>query len=123
MRRQWLPWKPLVTWIMAYVAVVRFPTSLLCRIVIVLLAQTAFGTKQSDEAVTYLNKGQVYEMKLFTAEGDSKENLYKSVVRLCFYERKYQFSENEQIITWQMDHIGERMLQLGGPYITNCYVT
>lgn len=85
----------------------------MCRIVIVLLAQTAFGTKVADETVTYLNKGQAYEVKLFTTDGQPKEKLFKSTVRLCFYERRYQFSEQEQIISWQIEHPGERMLVLG----------
>ena len=83
------------------------------RIVIVLLAQTAFGTKVADETVTYLNKGQAYEVKLFTTDGQPKDKLFKSTVRLCFYERRYQFSEQEQIISWQIEHPGERMLVLG----------
>ena len=85
----------------------------MCRIVIVLLAQTAFGTKVADETVTYLNKGQAYEVKLFTTDGQPKDKLFKSTVRLCFYERRYQFSEQEQIISWQIEHPGERMLVLG----------
>jgi transcription factor CP2-like protein len=82
------------------------------KLVVVLLAQTAFGTKVADESVTYLNKGQAYEFKLFTTDGEPKDNLYRSVIRLCFYERRYQFSEQEQILSWQLEHPNERMLQL-----------
>ena len=94
------------------------------KIQYLLMAHTSPAVKVNEETLTYLNQGQSYELKfnkLNTNNGlikksdsdnedlfknqkdthrlnDSKdENMYLSLIRLCFWERKLQEIEHEEI--------------------------
>jgi transcription factor CP2-like protein len=68
----------------------------------------------NEETLTYLNQGQPYEIKLkklgeLTAY---RGVVFRSVVRLCFHDRRLQFSEREQIGQWEDSHPNDRILQV-----------
>lgn len=94
------------------------PSSSGCsRFQFVLVAATSPAVKCTEETLTYLNQGQSYELKLsysnsdelldhhtFHYNGDvkttgaSEENLsFLSVLRLCFWDRKLQEVEHDEI--------------------------
>lgn len=96
----------------------RPPSSSGCsRFQFVLVAATSPAVKCTEETLTYLNQGQSYELKLsystssddlldhtFHYNGDvkitgaSEENLsFLSVLRLCFWDRKLQEVEHDEI--------------------------
>jgi transcription factor CP2-like protein len=83
----------------------------------VLAAATSIATKMNEETLTYLNQGQPYEIKLkklgeLTAY---RGVVFRSVVRLCFHDRRLQFSEREQIGQWEDCHVNERILEVDLP--------
>jgi hypothetical protein len=95
------------------------------KIQYLLMANTSPAVKINEESLTYLNQGQSYELKfnmissnnnsvkkfgsdnedLYNTQKDNKfnnidskdEKLYLSVIRLCFWERKLQEIEQEEI--------------------------
>jgi len=90
---------------------------LFCRFQYVLAAATSIATKVNEETLTYLNQGQPYEIKLkklgeLTAY---RGVVFRSVVRLCFHDRRLQFSEREQITQWEDSHMNDRILQVDLP--------
>lgn len=83
----------------------------------VLGAATSIATKMHEETLTYLNQGQSYEIKLKKL-GDLAEfrgKLLKSIVRVCFHERRLQYMEKEQIASWKHTRPGERILDIDIP--------
>lgn len=78
----------------------------------VLAAATSIATKSNEETMTYLNQGQSYEIKvkklgdLSTCRG----KVMKSVIKICFHERRLQYMEREQMQIWQSSRPGERIL-------------
>lgn len=80
----------------------------------ILQAATAIGQKNNEDSLTYLNQGQSYEIKLkklgdlTTVRGKS----YKSVIKICFHERRLQYMEKEQMRLWQEARPGERILEV-----------
>lgn len=83
----------------------------------VLAAATSIATKLNEETLTYLNQGQSYEIKLkklgeLTAY---RGVVFRSVIRLCFHDRRLQFSEREQIAQWEDSHLNDRILQADLP--------
>uniref|UniRef100_A0A1B6GEK0 Grh/CP2 DB domain-containing protein n=1 Tax=Cuerna arida TaxID=1464854 RepID=A0A1B6GEK0_9HEMI len=88
-----------------------------CRFQYVLAAATSIATKVNEETLTYLNQGQSYEIKLKKL-GDLTEyrgKILKSVVRLCFHERRLQFMEQEQIAAWRASRPGDRIVEVDLP--------
>lgn len=78
----------------------------------VLAAATSIATKSNEETMTYLNQGQSYEIKLKKL-GDlstCRGKIMKSVVKICFHERRLQYMEREQMQIWQSSRPGERIL-------------
>ncbi|XP_061381426.1 transcription factor CP2 isoform X2 [Danaus plexippus] len=83
----------------------------------VLAAATSIATKQNEETLTYLNQGQPYEVKLKKL-GDLahyKGKILKSIIKICFHERRLQYMEREQIAQWHNDRPGERILEVDVP--------
>ncbi|XP_063699434.1 transcription factor CP2 isoform X2 [Culicoides brevitarsis] len=82
-----------------------------------LKAATAIGQKHNEDSLTYLNQGQSYEIK-FKKTGDLgalRGKLLKSVIKICFYERRLQYMEKEQMRQWQETHPNDRVLELDVP--------
>ena len=82
----------------------------------VLAAATA-STKNNEETLTYLNQGQSYEIKLKKLGDLStvRGKMMKSVIKICFHERRLQYMEREQMQIWQTSRPGERILELDIP--------
>ncbi|XP_070501340.1 transcription factor CP2-like protein 1 isoform X2 [Chironomus tepperi] len=83
----------------------------------VLAAATSIATKSNEETLTYLNQGQSYEIKLKKL-GDlstCRGKVMKSVVKICFHERRLQYMEREQMHIWQSSRPGERILDIDIP--------
>ncbi|XP_048002243.1 transcription factor CP2-like protein 1 isoform X2 [Leguminivora glycinivorella] len=83
----------------------------------VLAAATSIATKQNEETLTYLNQGQPYEIKLKKLGDLShyKGKILKSVIKICFHERRLQYMEREQIAQWHAERPGERIVELDVP--------
>ncbi|RVE53168.1 hypothetical protein evm_002265 [Chilo suppressalis] len=83
----------------------------------VLAAATSIATKQNEETLTYLNQGQPYEIKLKKLGDLShyKGKLLKSVIKICFHERRLQYMEREQIAQWHAERPGDRIIELDVP--------
>ncbi|XP_043514324.1 transcription factor CP2-like protein 1 isoform X3 [Frieseomelitta varia] len=96
-----------------------------CRFQYVLAAATSIATKVNEETLTYLNQGQSYEIKLKKLGDLSayrgkilKEHatfLFQSTIRICFHERRLQYTEREQMLAWQRARPGERLLEVDVP--------
>lgn len=41
-----------------------------------------------------------------------KMQYFQSVIRICFHERRLQFSEREQMSLWQSERPGERIVEV-----------
>ncbi|KAG5676766.1 hypothetical protein PVAND_006575 [Polypedilum vanderplanki] len=83
----------------------------------VLAAATSIATKNNEETLTYLNQGQSYEIKLKKL-GDlstCRGKIMKSVIKICFHERRLQYMEREQMCIWQSSRPGERILDIDIP--------
>ncbi|XP_063976264.1 transcription factor CP2-like protein 1 isoform X2 [Diachasmimorpha longicaudata] len=83
----------------------------------VLAAATSIATKLNEETLTYLNQGQSYEIKLKKLGDLSayRGKILKSSIRICFHERRLQYTEKEQMIAWQRTRPGERLLEVDVP--------
>lgn len=83
----------------------------------ILQAATAIAQKSNEDSLTYLNQGQSYEIKLkrLGELGAGRGRLYKSVIKICFHERRLQYMEKEQMRQWQEARPGERILELDIP--------
>ncbi|KAI5635100.1 CP2 transcription factor domain-containing protein [Phthorimaea operculella] len=79
----------------------------------VLAAATSIATKQNEETLTYLNQGQPYEIKLKKLGDLShfKGKILKSVIKICFHERRLQYMEREQIAQWHAERPTERIVE------------
>ncbi|KAL0859250.1 hypothetical protein ABMA27_011061, partial [Loxostege sticticalis] len=83
----------------------------------VLAAATSIATKQNEETLTYLNQGQPYEIKLKKLGDLShyKGKILKSVIKICFHERRLQYMEREQIAQWHAERPGDRIIEVDVP--------
>lgn len=82
-----------------------------------LAAATSIATKTNEESLTYLNQGQSYEIKLKKV-GDLSSfrgKILKSIIKICFHERRLQYMEREQMQLWQASRPGERILDVDIP--------
>ncbi|XP_043663856.1 transcription factor CP2 isoform X2 [Vespula pensylvanica] len=88
-----------------------------CRFQYVLAAATSIATKVNEETLTYLNQGQSYEVKLKKLGDLSayRGRILKSTIRICFHERRLQYTEREQMLAWQRARPGERLLEVDVP--------
>lgn len=89
----------------------------------VLAAATSIATKQNEDTLTYLNQGQSYEIKLKKLGDLSlyRGKLLKSVIRICFHERRLQYMEKEQMDAWQKARPGDRILEVDVPLSYGAY--
>lgn len=82
-----------------------------------LAAATSIATKNNEESLTYLNQGQSYEIKLKKLGDLSpfRGKILKSIIKICFHERRLQYMEREQMQLWQASRPGERILDVDIP--------
>ncbi|XP_017786588.1 PREDICTED: transcription factor CP2-like protein 1 isoform X2 [Nicrophorus vespilloides] len=94
-----------------------------CRFQYVLAAATSIATKMNEDTLTYLNQGQSYEIKLKKLGDLStyRGKLLKSVIRICFHERRLQYMEKEQMTSWQQSRPGDRILEVDVPLSYGLY--
>ncbi|KAF4519081.1 hypothetical protein B566_EDAN001673 [Ephemera danica] len=83
----------------------------------VLAAATSIATKINEETLTYLNQGQSYEIKLKKLGDLSayRGKILKSVIRICFHERRLQFMEREKLAAWRLSRPGDRIVEVDIP--------
>ncbi|KAL9916366.1 upstream-binding protein 1 isoform X3 [Glossina fuscipes] len=83
----------------------------------ILAAATSIATKNNEDTLTYLNQGQSYEIKLKKIGDLSfyRDKILKSVIKICFHERRLQFMEREQMQQWQASRPGERIIEVDVP--------
>ncbi|XP_049824881.1 transcription factor CP2-like protein 1 isoform X2 [Aethina tumida] len=83
----------------------------------VLAAATSIATKQNEDTLTYLNQGQSYEIKVKKLGDLSmyRGKILRSVIRICFHERRLQYMEKEQMTLWQKARPGDRILEVDVP--------
>lgn len=83
----------------------------------VLAAATSIATKCNEDTLTYLNQGQSYEIRLKKLGDLSayRGKILKSIIRICFHERRLQYMEREQMSQWQSSHPGERLVEVDLP--------
>ncbi|KAK9876144.1 hypothetical protein WA026_011261 [Henosepilachna vigintioctopunctata] len=88
-----------------------------CRFQYVLAAATSIATKINEDTLTYLNQGQSYEIKLKKLGDLSmyRGKMLRSVIRICFHERRLQYMEKEQMALWQKARPGDRILDVDVP--------
>ncbi|CAF0994387.1 unnamed protein product [Adineta ricciae] len=72
----------------------------------VLNALTASSARINEETTTYLNQGQPYEIKFSdnnyspSGENHSLPIVYRSILRLCFWDKNLQAQERELVQKW-----------------------
>ncbi|XP_053309391.1 transcription factor CP2-like protein 1 [Spea bombifrons] len=96
------------------------PTPLCPAFQCVLSAPTSPAVKLHEETLTYLNQGQSYEIRMLcnwkgSVDVAESRNLLKTVVRVVFHDRRLQYSERQQLESWQMSHPGDRILDIDVP--------
>ncbi|XP_062520224.1 transcription factor CP2-like [Corticium candelabrum] len=80
----------------------------------ILCAATSPAQRAGEETLTNINRGQGYELKM-KGTGNRQQlegQVVKTVLKICFHERRYQSSEREQWDIWRHDHPGERALDV-----------
>ncbi|PNF22880.1 Transcription factor CP2 [Cryptotermes secundus] len=94
-----------------------------CRFQYVLAAATSIATKVNEETLTYLNQGQSYEIKLKKLGELSayRGKILKSMIRICFHERRLQYMEREQMAAWQASRPGDRIVEVDVPLSYGIY--
>ncbi|CAF1081420.1 unnamed protein product [Rotaria sordida] len=70
----------------------------------ILNALTSSSARINEETITYLNQGQPYEIKFCVNNTSPSENIlptfYRSILRLCFWDKILQNQERELIQKW-----------------------
>lgn len=75
------------------------------------MAPTSPAAKVNEESLTYLNQGQSYDLRLsYNNAGESvstassvEPKMFLTIVRLCFWERKMQEIEEDEIAKVNID--------------------
>lgn len=83
------------------------------RFQVILMAPTSPAAKVNEESLTYLNQGQNYDLRLSynsmsDSSGGGEPKMLLSIVRLCFWERKMQEIEEEEITKVRVQKKKER---------------
>jgi hypothetical protein len=80
----------------------------------VLMAPTANLVKSTSPEVTYVNKGQLYGIRLNPCIQDVSKygTYYKCVINLGFSELRMRNNEREILDAWSQDHPCERLLDI-----------
>ncbi|XP_041856706.1 transcription factor CP2-like protein 1 isoform X3 [Melanotaenia boesemani] len=85
----------------------------------VLCAATSPAVKQQEEALTYLNQGQSYEIRMLNRKlveyTDISSKYVKSIVRVVFHDRRLQYMEHQQLEGWRWNRPGDRILDIDIP--------
>lgn len=82
----------------------------------ILGSATSPAVKLNEETLTYLNQGQSYEVKMKNHGAiTGSKGLYRSTLRVCFHDRRLQFTETEQLNFWSKSRPGERILDVDIP--------
>ena len=83
----------------------------------ILGASTSPAVKLNEETLTYLNQGQPYELKIKKLGdlSDLQGKYLRSIIRVCFHERRLQYMEKEQMESWRQMRPGERILEIDIP--------
>ncbi|XP_006799226.2 transcription factor CP2-like protein 1, partial [Neolamprologus brichardi] len=83
----------------------------------ILCAATSPAVKQQEEALTYLNQGQSYEIRMLNRKlveySDISSKYVKSIVRVVFHDRRLQYMEHQQLEGWRWNRPGDRILDIG----------
>uniref|UniRef100_A0A8C6ED99 Grh/CP2 DB domain-containing protein n=1 Tax=Moschus moschiferus TaxID=68415 RepID=A0A8C6ED99_MOSMO len=82
----------------------------------VLCAATSTAVKQQEEALTYLNQGQSYELRMLCNPKlvDATPEPWL-VVHVVFHDRHLQFTEQQQLDEWRWSRPGDRILDIDIP--------
>uniref|UniRef100_A0AAX7VN93 Grh/CP2 DB domain-containing protein n=1 Tax=Astatotilapia calliptera TaxID=8154 RepID=A0AAX7VN93_ASTCA len=82
----------------------------------ILCAATSPAVKQQEEALTYLNQGQSYEIRMLNRKlveyTDISSKYVKSIVRVVFHDRRLQYMEHQQLEGWKWNRPGDRILDI-----------
>uniref|UniRef100_UPI00398EEDC5 transcription factor CP2-like protein 1 n=1 Tax=Pristiophorus japonicus TaxID=55135 RepID=UPI00398EEDC5 len=86
----------------------------------VLCAATSPAVKLHEEALTYLNQGQPYEIRMLDNRkpGHCQEIIgkyIKSIIRVVFHDRRLQYTEHQQLEGWRWSRPGDRILDIDIP--------
>uniref|UniRef100_A0A669EE62 Transcription factor CP2-like 1 n=1 Tax=Oreochromis niloticus TaxID=8128 RepID=A0A669EE62_ORENI len=85
----------------------------------ILCAATSPAVKQQEEALTYLNQGQSYEIRMLNRKlveyTDISSKYVKSIVRVVFHDRRLQYMEHQQLEGWRWNRPGDRILDIDIP--------
>ncbi|XP_039455573.1 transcription factor CP2-like protein 1 isoform X3 [Oreochromis aureus] len=87
----------------------------------ILCAATSPAVKQQEEALTYLNQGQSYEIRMLNrklveyTDISSKYVKSLSIVRVVFHDRRLQYMEHQQLEGWRWNRPGDRILDIDIP--------
>jgi hypothetical protein len=84
------------------------------RFDVILLAPTANGVKQSSPEVTYINRGQWYEIRLSSCVDKLLNDTThcRCAVSLSFSELRMRNSERELLDSWVQEHPCERLIDI-----------
>ncbi|KAH3874320.1 hypothetical protein DPMN_037562 [Dreissena polymorpha] len=79
----------------------------------ILGAATSPAVKLNEDTLTYLNQMQSYELKLKKlSDLTGSKGYLRSTVRVCFHDRRLQYTEREQLNFWSKDRPGVRILDI-----------
>lgn len=95
-----------------------------CGFFHILRAPTSPTKKLEEDSLTYLNQGQSYLIELTCLPAEAlkfKGQCVKSVVKLCFYERKLQVQESEKYEEWKSNRPADRLLEIDVPMSSGVY--
>ncbi|XP_055254578.1 LOW QUALITY PROTEIN: transcription factor CP2-like protein 1 [Moschus berezovskii] len=89
----------------------------------VLCAATSTAVKQQEEALTYLNQGQSYELRMLcnpklvdlVPKCPGALLCPQSVVHVVFHDWHLQFTEQQQLDEWRWSRPGDRILDIDIP--------
>uniref|UniRef100_A0A914WSQ3 Grh/CP2 DB domain-containing protein n=1 Tax=Plectus sambesii TaxID=2011161 RepID=A0A914WSQ3_9BILA len=90
-----------------------------------LMAPTSAAVPITEESLTYLNQNQSYEIrcKKMTASHQRENFLYRTVVSLCFHNRRQRFQERDLMEEWRKYNPDVKPIDIDLPLSVNVYQT
>lgn len=86
----------------------------------ILMAPTSAAIPIHDEPVTFLNQHCPYEVKCRTSDAPAdKHSLVRTVVTVCFENRKIRYESKKQIDEWKKRQPGKRFISFDFPMCSN----
>ncbi|KAH8876525.1 Upstream-binding protein 1 [Schistosoma japonicum] len=76
----------------------------------ILKAPTSSATRLGEASLTYLNRGQTYELKLNSKTPEI--TFIKTWIRVTFYDKQMELNEREHWNNWHQTHPGENLLDI-----------